>query len=183
MVLVSPLILLSKIEEMVSDKEIFFTIGAELLTFVPTPLGSYLRLAYYRWTLQACSLDVYFGFGSWLSHRTARIGRHVAIGGRTCIGTATVGDHVLIGSRVSILSGAHQHEVGDREQPLGTDPPHYERVHVGSNTWIGDGAILMADVGSRCVVAAGAVVMRPVDDEKMVQGNPARAITRDWESR
>ncbi|MHC5011755.1 MAG: acyltransferase, partial [Planctomycetota bacterium] len=77
-----------------------------------------------------------------------------------------------------ILSGGRQHEVSDPSQNITETEQTFERVHVGTNTWIGEGAIIMADIGSRCVVAAGSVVFRPVPDGKMVMGNPARAIPR-----
>jgi acetyltransferase-like isoleucine patch superfamily enzyme len=34
----------------------------------------------------------------------------------------------------------------------------------------------LADVGDHCVVAAGAVVTRPVADYQIVAGNPARPV-------
>jgi acetyltransferase-like isoleucine patch superfamily enzyme len=34
----------------------------------------------------------------------------------------------------------------------------------------------MADVGARCVVGAGSIVHRPVRDDTVVAGNPARLI-------
>ena len=62
----------------------------------------------------------------------------------------------------------------------------YDLVRVGENAWIGNGAIVMADVGARSVVAAGSVVTQPVPDDCVVGGNPARVlkvrdpVTKQW---
>jgi serine acetyltransferase len=38
--------------------------------------------------------------------------------------------------------------------------------------------VIMADVGPRCMVAAGAVVAAPLPEGVMVAGNPARFVRR-----
>jgi virginiamycin A acetyltransferase len=181
MVLVSPLALFARLEGAAGNSEVFFGGAGEILSLIPTLLGNHLRLAYYLMTLQSCRLDVCFEFGSRVSHRTARIGTDVTIGGYTALGTVTVADHVLIGPRVSVLSGGRQHEVWDDDQNVNDQRPRYERVHIGTNTWIGEGAIIMADIGERCIVSAGSVVTRPVPDHRLATGNPARAMARDWQ--
>ena len=175
-VLVCPLILAANLERWSSTSETWFSCCAESLSLVPGKIGNYLRVAFYRFTLEACSTEMLVLFGAKMSHRTARIRHDVHIGSWACIGTATVGDHVLISSRVSILSGNKQHNVSDPGKNITEDPPRFERVHIGSNTFIGEGAILLADVGSRCVIAAGSVVFQPVPDGKVVMGNPARVM-------
>ena len=42
----------------------------------------------------------------------------------------------------------------------------------------GEGAVVMANVGAQCMVAAGAVVSSPVPDGIMVAGNPARFVRK-----
>ncbi|MFN8545794.1 MAG: hypothetical protein U0807_16550 [Candidatus Binatia bacterium] len=49
-------------------------------------------------------------------------------------------------------------------------------AEAGEGTWIGEGAIVLADVGRYAVVGAGAVVVRPVADGVTVVGNPARPV-------
>ena len=49
---------------------------------------------------------------------------------------------------------------------------------IGPHTWIGEGAIVMADTGEGCMVAAGAVVSAEVPPHTMVAGNPARFVRR-----
>ena len=49
-------------------------------------------------------------------------------------------------------------------------------LDIGRDSWIGDRAVVMADVGRHCVVAAGAVVTKPVPDFAVVVGVPARVV-------
>ena len=179
-VLVSPLVLVARAQNAWVGQEGFFFATACTLGLVPGLIGQYLRLAFYRLTLRHCSLEVCFEFGSRVNHPTAEIGRDVTIGGEASIGTATIGDHVLIGPRTSILSGRHQHDVWQPEQDVTDSDVRYDRVIIGSNSWIGERAVILADVGERCIVAAGAVLFRPAPAGKMVMGNPARVISREF---
>jgi serine acetyltransferase len=49
-------------------------------------------------------------------------------------------------------------------------------VRIGAGSWIGAGAIILADVGRGCVVGAGAVVTRPLPDFAVAAGVPARIL-------
>ena len=62
--LVSPLILAARLESLTSNGEGFFTCFGEGLSILPGRLGSFLRLAYYWGTLQSCTMDVVFSFGT-----------------------------------------------------------------------------------------------------------------------
>jgi acetyltransferase-like isoleucine patch superfamily enzyme len=50
------------------------------------------------------------------------------------------------------------------------------QVTIGSDSWIGAAATVMADVGSRTTIGAGSVVTRPVAEDCVAAGNPARVI-------
>jgi acetyltransferase-like isoleucine patch superfamily enzyme len=51
-----------------------------------------------------------------------------------------------------------------------------QRTCIGSGTWIGANAVVMADVGEGAVVGAGSVVTRPVPPYAIAAGNPAQVI-------
>ena len=53
---------------------------------------------------------------------------------------------------------------------------HPAEVRIGRGTWIGSAAIVMADVGADAVVAAGAVVTKPLPDMTISGGVPARVL-------
>ena len=50
------------------------------------------------------------------------------------------------------------------------------QVRIGRGSWIGSAAVVMADVGRDAVVAAGAVVTRPLPDATIAGGVPARVL-------
>lgn len=79
----------------------------------------------------------------------------------------------MMASRVSIPSGKRQHV--DAAGKL-CSTTTLDRVSVGSNSWIGEGAIILADVGSGCIVSAGSVVITPIPDGYLVAGNPGKLI-------
>jgi maltose O-acetyltransferase len=51
-------------------------------------------------------------------------------------------------------------------------------VEIGSDVWVGGGAIILPGVriGSRAVIGAGSVVTRDVPDGVFAAGNPCRVI-------
>ncbi len=171
--LVSPLILIAWIEKQVSRSELIFIGLGQFLALFPSMIGSYIRAAYYFALLECCSWEIHVGFGSYFSHRAARLGANVAMGGYCVIGTASIGDGVMMASRVSIPSGKRQHvDAAGRLCSTTT----LDRVSVGRNSWIGEGAIILADVGSGCIVSAGTVVTAPTPDGYLIAGNPGKLI-------
>ena len=78
-----------------------------------------------------------------------------------------IGDHVTISSRVIIATHDVWRDVG-------------AEVWIQDHAFIGIGAILLPGVivGERSVVAAGAVVTKPVEAGVIVGGSPAKIIRR-----
>src|SRR5262249_40448455 len=127
---------------------------------------------FYRATLRGFASRAYISFGALIVHRTAAIGRNAYIGPYSIIGAASIGDDVKIASRASILSGRRQHEVGGVGRAGAAPRP--AGGGMGEGSWIGEGAIVMANVGCNSIVGAGSVVVRDVPDGVTVVGNPAR---------
>lgn len=171
---VLPLILLSRLVS-ACGSDGFFNACVTFLALLPGLTGSYLRLAYYRGTLESVSQDVCIGFGSYFSRRGAVIGRYVGIGAYCVLGDVTLGDRVLLASRVSITSGKQQHaQRFDADNP--SEEMIFDHVTIGRDCWIGEGAIIMANVGERCIVSAGSVVTRDMPSNRIIAGNPARVL-------
>ncbi len=177
-VLTSPLIIIAKLEEWITGNENFFAGIGQFLALFPGKVGKSLRLGYYFCTLEKCAYDAYFGFGVLIPHRGTRIGYRVVIGAYSIIGTVTLEDDVLIASRVSIPSGKYQHVPEDEEKLITEAELKFSRIIIGKNTWIGEGALVLANVGENCTIAAGSVVMKDVKPNCKVAGNPARVI--EW---
>lgn len=159
---------------------------SQAFAMLPGLTGSYLRRAFYRMTLRRCGQGACISFGTVFSHPGAEVGRHAYVGLFCCLGKVTLEDDVLIGSHVSITNGKGQHGIDRLDVPVREQPGTWPRVTIGRDSWIGDRAVVMADVGRHCVVGAGAVVTRPVPDFAIVAGVPARVIGhrgRDGESK
>ena len=92
------------------------------------------------------------------------------------MGLCEIGDDVLFGSGVHVLSGTKQHHIDDPDTPINAQGGVFERVKIGANSWIGNGAKIMADVGEGCVIGAGSVVTKPIPDFTIAVGNPAKVV-------
>jgi acetyltransferase-like isoleucine patch superfamily enzyme len=158
------------------DRDKAFHGSSQALSRWPGVGGEYVRREFYRLTLDACSEDCCISFGTILSKRGARIGRGVYIGTGCTLGLVTIEDDVLIASNVDVLSGSKQHHIDDLDTPVREQGGTFERVTIGEDTWIGNRAIVMADVGRQCVVGAGSVVSKPLRDRSLAVGSPARAV-------
>lgn len=166
------------IEARFSTRSEAFLFWGQALSLAPGLPGKYARRAYYHLMLRSCDLSCDIGFLSYFNDRRSEIGPRVYVGSGTSIGLVTLGEGCLIGSRASLINGGDQHRFSLDGRLTPFDPLSVQRVHIGSNSWIGEGAIVMADVGSRCIVAAGGVVTQPVPDSCVVGGIPARFIRK-----
>jgi len=84
-----------------------------------------------------------------------------------------IGDNTLIGSNVDILSGRHQHGIDETGSLMHDQEGVFKRVIIGQNTWIENGAVIMADIGEDSVIGADSVVVKPIPNHSVAVGNPA----------
>src|SRR5262249_38180958 len=105
--------------------------------------------------------------------REIRIGRRVYIGNRCTLGKAIIEDDTLVGSNVDILSGRHQHHFEQRDRPIEQQGGSFCQIRIGSNSWVGNSSVLMADVGEECVIGSGSVVVKPIPPGSVAAGNPS----------
>ncbi len=85
----------------------------------------------------------------------------------------TIGDYTLFGPAVQIYTATHPLDAGlRRTQEFG------KPVEIGSDVWVGGGAIFCpgVKVGSRCVIGAGSVVTRDIPEGTLAAGNPCRVL-------
>jgi acetyltransferase-like isoleucine patch superfamily enzyme len=143
---------------------------------LPGLSGVYLRRAFYRLVLRRCAAGSWIGFGTIFSHPTAAVGRDVYVGPYCCLGEVTLEDDVLIGSQVSIANGGAQHGIERLDVPIREQPGVWPHITIGRDSWIGDRAIVMANVGKQCVIGAGSVVTRDIPDLAIAVGVPAKVV-------
>lgn len=84
-----------------------------------------------------------------------------------------IGDFSLFGPAVQIYTPMHPFNAEQRRREEFGKP-----VEIGSDVWVGGGAIILPGVriGSRSVIGAGSVVTRDVPDGVFAAGNPCRVI-------
>ncbi len=138
--------------------------------------GEYLRYSVLHRVIRHLGTDVVISFGTILSKPEAKIDNGVYIGAYCLLGRVEIGKNALLADHVCIPSGSRQHRFDSLSVPLKEQGGELSTIHIGEDTWLGSGAVILADVGSHCIVAAGAVVTKPIDDYKIVAGNPAKII-------
>jgi maltose O-acetyltransferase len=84
-----------------------------------------------------------------------------------------IGDFSLFGPAVQIYTPMHPFDAQLRRRQEFGKP-----VEIGSDVWVGGGAIILPGVriGSRAVIGAGSVVTRDIPDDVFAAGNPCRVI-------
>lgn len=149
---------------------------SQLLSLVPGKFGSYCRIAFYRLTMTACNYDSVIGFATIFSQKDTEIGKGVYIGPQCNIGMCKIGDDCLIASGVHIMSGNMQHNFDNLETPIQQQGGSYTKIEIGEDSWVGNGSLVMANIGKKCIIGAGSVVTREVADYSIMVGNPAKLI-------
>lgn len=91
-------------------------------------------------------------------------------------GGIVIDDDTSIAHHSSLIS--FEHTWDDSKIPIKYNPVKASSIHVKSDVWIGCGVRILSGVtiGSRSVVAAGAVVTKDVQHNSLVAGVPAKLI-------
>lgn len=85
----------------------------------------------------------------------------------------SIGSHSLFGPAVQIYTPMHPMDAAQRRLEEYGKP-----VVIGSDVWVGGGAIILPGVtiGDRAVIGAGSVVTRDIPNDVFAAGNPCRVI-------
>jgi len=150
--------------------------STQTLAQLPGLIGQYLRRAFLSVALERCASSSVVSFGTIFSKAGARLDENVYVGAGCFLGLVHLERDVLVGSGVHITSGRHTHGTGEASVPIRDQEGTATIVRVGAGSWIGSGAIVMADVGKNSVVGAGAVVTSPIPDNVVAAGVPAKVI-------
>lgn len=108
-------------------------------------------------------------------------GRHIKLGNNVYINVnctlldcnwITIGNNVLIGPNVQFYTAYHPTEPQTRLTGLEMAAP----ITIGSNVWIGGGAIICpgVSIGPNTTIGAGSVVTKSIPDRVVAAGNPCR---------
>lgn len=151
-----------------------FETGGCVLALAPGSPGIWLRRHWYRRTLRRCGRNLSVGWMATIGRPESGVGDDVTIGPYSGVVNADIGDDVLLGTHVNVSQGARQHGTARGGVPMTRQPGQPVQVRIGSDVWIGTGAVVLADVAEGSVVGAGAVVTRPFEPYWILVGVPAR---------
>lgn len=155
-----------------------FQFASQSLSLIPGKPGVYLRREFYRVVLRLQATDFEVEFGTIFAMRGSTIGRGVYIGSFCTIGLAHIGDDTLIGSNVDLVGGGRVHSFDRTDIPIRHQGGEIQAVRIGRDAWVGNSAVVLADVGDGAVIGAGSVVVKPCSPYGIFVGNPARLIRK-----
>ena len=169
--------------------------AAAIFRFIPVPvclflwalsdlsyghLGALVRYCVLKKLSKRCGDRVFIGRGCTIRYwENLEVGSFVSINEHCHIeaaGGVKIGDQVSIAHHVSLLSANHGWQ--DETLPIRDNPVTLSPVTISDDVWIGSGCQILSGVtvGSRSIVAAGAVVNKDVPPRTIVGGVPARVI-------
>lgn len=147
-----------------------------LISRVPFYIGEISRLVFYKLTLKKVGNKVQFKYGSCVLYRNTEIGENVLIGYNTLIGESEIGNDVLIGSCVNITSGLHQHMFDNPKELIRKQKGKRKKIKIGNDIWIGNNAVIAADINDRSVIGLGGLVIKDIDKSGVYVGVPTRLV-------
>lgn len=157
-------------------KQGVFEATMQAACWVPGAVGSAFRVALLKLMSAGVGGRARIEIGTLFSDPRVRIGNGVYIGPFCDIGWASIEEFALLGSGVHVTSGKHTHLYNRADVPIALQGGSRTEVRIGRGAWIGNRAVVMADVGEECVVGSGAVVTRPIPPWSIAVGVPARVI-------
>jgi len=143
-------------------------------------LGALVRYVLLAGRLKSCGVNVFVGRNvSIVNPENVSLGSDVSIHhGCTLLasGPITIGDSTAIAHGSSLVSGEHSWE--DESVPIKYNTFIVKSVVIERDVWIGCGVRILggASIGTRTVVAAGAVVKGIVPSRVLFAGVPGRVV-------
>ena len=175
-VLISPVLVLYWLLKNFFKSDSLFAGFSQLLSLLPGKTGTYLRAGFYRYTMTLCSKDAVISFLVLFAQQDTEIESGVYIGPNCNIGSCKVKKNTLVGSGVHIISGKRQHKFDDPDALIKDQGGVFEKISIGEDCWIGNGALILANVGNKCVVGSGSVITNDIPPYSIVAGNPAKIV-------
>jgi len=86
------------------------------------------------------------------------------------------GDNVFIGPNCGFYTAGHPIDYKERNKGLEYAKP----IVVGNNVWFGGNVTVLPDVtiGNNCIIGAGSVVTKNIEDDSIAVGNPCKIIKK-----
>jgi acetyltransferase-like isoleucine patch superfamily enzyme len=91
-----------------------------------------------------------------------------------CLSSIEIGDHCLFAQGTSIVDGSHRFR--DLDLPIGAQGYELRPIRIANHAAVMSKCTVIADIGERTFVGAGAVVTRPLPAYCVATGIPARVV-------
>jgi acetyltransferase-like isoleucine patch superfamily enzyme len=141
--------------------------------------GNRVRYFYYKATLKSLGNNVIFNYGTFCQYPNAIIGNRILFGYFNTIGEVQMGDDIVIGGYVNFISGTNHHSFENSSEKIIDQHASGRRmISIGSDVWIGSNAIIASDIGTRCVIGAGSLLVKPAESYCVYGGNPAKLLKK-----
>jgi acetyltransferase-like isoleucine patch superfamily enzyme len=148
-----------------------------LVSRIPFMFGQKVRYIYYKATLKSLGRNVIFNYGTFCQYRNAIIGNRILFGYFNTIGEVQMGDDIVIGGFVNFISGTNQHSYENPNEKISDQQAGGRRmINIGSDVWIGSNVVVASDIGSRCVIGVGSILVKPAESYGVYVGNPAKLV-------
>ena len=156
---------------------LYFRIGIHMKSSVSSKRAMQFRY----WTgsrfVEYCGKNVNFERGAKFTPQLS-IGDNSGVGMNCELsGRIVIGKNVMMGPNCVMRTYSHAHSRIDI--PMNEQGFEEEQVmHIGDDVWIGTNVIILpgVNIGSHCIIGAGAVVTKDVPDYAIVGGVPAKII-------
>jgi len=181
LLVVSPVLLSYWIKAAFFNRNLALESRSQLLSLWPGLSGQYVRRAFLQQVLARCHNSALVEWCTIFSQSGAMLDENVYVGPRCGLGLVHLQKDVLLAAGVQIPSGGATHFFDDPDLPIREQGGERKLVTIGEGAWIGTNAIVLADVGKGTIVAAGAVVTKPLPDNVIAAGVPARVIRPRFE--
>jgi acetyltransferase-like isoleucine patch superfamily enzyme len=182
LLLVSPVLLTYSAGSLLLGRNRALEGASQTLALLPGLTGMVLRRAFLSVVLRRCHPSSEICFGTLFSQADAVIDENVYVGPRCHLGLVHLERDVLVAAGVHIPSGGQTHSFDDPTKPIREQGGQRTLVTIGAGAWIGSAAVVMADVGKGSVVAAGSVVTKPIPENVIAGGVPAKVIRPRFDS-
>ena len=150
-----------------------------LVSRVPFIYGQRVRYFYYKATLKSLGSNVIFNYGTFCQYRNIIVGNRILFGYFNTIGEVHMGDDIVIGGYVNFISGTNQHSFENPNEKISDQHAGGRRmISIGSDVWIGSNAIIASDIGNRCVIGAGTLLIKSAESYGVYVGNPAKLLKK-----
>ncbi|HRX78378.1 MAG TPA: hypothetical protein P5307_04910 [Pirellulaceae bacterium] len=152
-----------------------FLSASQFLSLFPGAFGNCLRQAFYWMMCRAPWPGPIILFGTTIAQRDSSFGERVYVGSGCNLGRCHIGGATMLGSGVHVAS-RRAHEFEEASVPISQQGGEINKVTIGANCWVGNAAVILADLEDGVVVGAGSVVTKPCSKNGVYVGNPARLI-------